>query len=124
MDLAAARGRLNVERQRLTDVRDAAGSLTGTQDGGDAVVSAPEQHGAEQAAGAIERELDSTVVQRAEAELDDVQVALSKLEGGTYGLCEVCKNPISDARLEAMPAARYCIDDQARVEREPWLRDA
>lgn len=41
--------------------------------------------------------------------LDEVEHALAKLDGGTYGLCEVCEEKIADARLEAMPAARYCI---------------
>jgi RNA polymerase-binding transcription factor DksA len=42
--------------------------------------------------------------------LDDVERALSKLDDGSYGQCEVCGAPISDARLEAMPATRFCID--------------
>lgn len=42
-------------------------------------------------------------------QLDDVQNALEKIAAGTYGTCESCGEPISDARLEAMPAARYCI---------------
>ena len=41
--------------------------------------------------------------------LDEVLHALAKLDDGTYGLCEVCEEPIAAARLEAMPAARYCI---------------
>ncbi len=43
-------------------------------------------------------------------QLGDVQRALEKLESDTYGLCEACGSRISEARLEAMPAARYCID--------------
>jgi RNA polymerase-binding transcription factor DksA len=43
-------------------------------------------------------------------QLDDVERALAKLDDGTYGLCEVCSQPIGDARLEAMPAARFCIE--------------
>jgi RNA polymerase-binding transcription factor DksA len=43
-------------------------------------------------------------------QLDDVEGALAKLDEGTYGRCEVCEQPIGDARLEAMPAARFCID--------------
>src|SRR5262245_45770741 len=43
-------------------------------------------------------------------QLSDVQRALDKLDNGSYGKCEICGNPISDARLEAMPATRYCID--------------
>jgi DnaK suppressor protein len=43
-------------------------------------------------------------------QLDAVDAALAKLDEGTYGQCEVCGNQISEARLEAMPATRYCID--------------
>jgi RNA polymerase-binding protein DksA len=42
--------------------------------------------------------------------LADVEHALSKLDDGTYGTCDVCGKPIAAARLEAMPAARRCID--------------
>ena len=42
-------------------------------------------------------------------QLDDVERALAKLDDGTYGHCEVCDEPIGEARLEAMPAARFCI---------------
>jgi RNA polymerase-binding transcription factor DksA len=43
-------------------------------------------------------------------ELDEVERALAKLDDGTYGRCETCGEPIAPARLEAMPAARFCID--------------
>jgi RNA polymerase-binding transcription factor DksA len=42
-------------------------------------------------------------------QLDDVERALAKLDDGTYGLCEVCSQPIGEARLDAMPTARFCI---------------
>jgi DnaK suppressor protein len=41
--------------------------------------------------------------------LQDIDVALSKLEAGTYGECENCGEPIAEPRLEAMPMARLCI---------------
>jgi DnaK suppressor protein len=41
--------------------------------------------------------------------LADVERALKKLDEGTYGSCEVCGQPIAPARLEAMPATRYCV---------------
>ena len=41
--------------------------------------------------------------------LSDVERALTKLDEGTYGSCEVCGQPIAPARLEAMPATRYCV---------------
>jgi RNA polymerase-binding transcription factor DksA len=43
-------------------------------------------------------------------QLAEVDRALAKLDDGTYGLCEVCGQPIVEARLEAMPATRFCID--------------
>jgi RNA polymerase-binding transcription factor DksA len=43
-------------------------------------------------------------------QLDDVERALAKLDDGTYGSCDVCSQPIGDARLEAIPTARFCIE--------------
>lgn len=40
----------------------------------------------------------------------EIEGALERLDGGTYGVCEVCAKPIAEARLEAMPTTRYCID--------------
>ena len=42
--------------------------------------------------------------------LDDVEHALAKIDDGTYGQCEDCGKSINPARLEAMPAARLCMD--------------
>jgi RNA polymerase-binding transcription factor DksA len=42
--------------------------------------------------------------------LSDVEHALAKFEAGEYGMCENCGQPISPARLEAKPAARFCIN--------------
>jgi RNA polymerase-binding transcription factor DksA len=41
--------------------------------------------------------------------LGDVEAAILRLDDGTYGRCAGCGETISDARLEAMPAARFCI---------------
>jgi RNA polymerase-binding transcription factor DksA len=38
-----------------------------------------------------------------------VDLALSKIEKGTYGICERCGNPITPERLEAIPYARLCM---------------
>jgi RNA polymerase-binding transcription factor DksA len=42
--------------------------------------------------------------------LSDVDEALRRMLDGTYGVCERCGKPISEARLEAMPTARRCLD--------------
>jgi RNA polymerase-binding protein DksA len=49
--------------------------------------------------------------------LDEVNAALGRLDGGTYGVCERCTRPIPLARLRAMPSARYCVECQASQER-------
>jgi DnaK suppressor protein len=46
--------------------------------------------------------------------LREIEDALRKFDEGTYGRCESCGNPIAEARLEAMPAARLCIDCASR----------
>jgi RNA polymerase-binding transcription factor len=38
-----------------------------------------------------------------------VDLALSKIDKGTYGTCERCGNPIGPERLEAIPYARLCV---------------
>ena len=44
------------------------------------------------------------------AMLEEVEQALDKLSGGSYGTCESCGQRIDPVRLEAMPATRYCIN--------------
>ncbi|HKH03921.1 MAG TPA: TraR/DksA C4-type zinc finger protein [Acidimicrobiales bacterium] len=43
-------------------------------------------------------------------QLAEVDRTLVKLGTDAYGRCEACGMPIAEARLEAMPATRYCID--------------
>jgi DnaK suppressor protein len=42
--------------------------------------------------------------------LRETEDALRKFDEGTYGACESCGNQIAEPRLEAMPAARLCIN--------------
>jgi DnaK suppressor protein len=53
-------------------------------------------------------------------EIDD---ALLRIELGEYGLCEICGDPIELERLEAQPAARFCMvhAPKADVRRPPKL---
>lgn len=48
--------------------------------------------------------------------LRDIDQALERLEKGVHGICEPCGRAIPQARLKAVPWARYCIDCQERVE--------
>jgi RNA polymerase-binding transcription factor DksA len=59
---------------------------------------------------AAEQGENQALAARLRDQLDDVELALRKLDEGTYGRCEVCGREIGEARLEVMPAARFCID--------------
>jgi DnaK suppressor protein len=117
MDTEQARARLNAEHERLTGVREAASRLsTAANETAERELSSADQHPAEQATETLERELDLGVLQSVDSELSELAAALDRLDAGTYGICEICGKPIPDGRLEAMPAARYCIEDQAKVD--------
>ncbi|HVE46589.1 MAG TPA: TraR/DksA C4-type zinc finger protein [Acidimicrobiales bacterium] len=57
-----------------------------------------------------ERGEASTLAANLREALEEVEAALVKLDEGNYGVCEGCGTPIPAARLEAMPAAAFCID--------------
>ncbi len=64
---------------------------------------------ADSAQSTAERNKVLAVVERLRENLHEVDLALSKIEKGTYGICERCGNPISIERLEAIPYARLCV---------------
>ncbi|MGQ0617796.1 MAG: TraR/DksA family transcriptional regulator [Acidimicrobiia bacterium] len=57
-----------------------------------------------------------SILEQIEAEFADIDRALERLDRGTYGRCEACHEPIGDERLEALPAARFCLRHQADAE--------
>ena len=124
MNTEQARERLIAERDRLIEVRDAASRLsTSATEAAQRELSSADQHPAEQATETLERELDLGILQSVESELTELEAAIGRLEAGRYGVCEVCGKPIAEGRLEAMPAARYCVEDQAKAERDPQMRN-
>lgn len=42
-------------------------------------------------------------------ELRQIRAALKRIDEGTYGSCQRCREPISKARLEALPMAELCV---------------
>lgn len=51
-----------------------------------------------------------------EGMLNEVDLALQRVADRTYGLCELCGQPISKRRLEALPAAKLCLGCQEKTE--------
>ena len=124
MDADAARTRLDEERDRLAQLRDgfvADGLTSESEDDSLGELSSVDQHQADVGTETFNRERDLSILERVQAELADVEHALQRLDDGTYGSCEACGQPIDENRLEAVPAARFCLADQATAEREVRL---
>jgi RNA polymerase-binding protein DksA len=120
IDAKEARQLLEDERGRLQQIRASV-----ALEGGEGIseeeslgeLSLADQHPADVGTETFEREKDLSILDRVDGQLADVEHALERLEDGTYGTCEACGRDIDEDRLRARPAARFCLDDQARVER-------
>ena len=71
---------------------------------------------ADAATQSAERELMFELSDNERQSLDAIEAALRKINSGTYGVCESCRQKIAAPRLKAIPQARYCINCQARFE--------
>lgn len=115
MDTEEARQRLEAERERLLALRQSLEEAT-RESGSD--LSSYDQHPGDMAPQVTERAKDQSLQENVEASLIEVEDALRRIEEGRYGFCEATGEPISEARLEANPAARYTIEHQQQLERE------
>ena len=50
--------------------------------------------------------------------MDKIDLALRKIDEGTYGICEECEEPIAVKRLQARPEAPLCIQCKEAQEKE------
>jgi RNA polymerase-binding transcription factor DksA len=84
--------------------------------GGD---SPPQSDEADTATELFNQEHQLAIEGMLQATREQVEHALRRMEEGTYGICEVCGKEIPYERLEALPHATLCVEDQAR--RDPPL---
>ena len=99
---STVRGALTKERARLLAQIESLEPGFGTSPGFDDNFADSGQVAAEQGENKV-------LAAQLRAELEGIERALAKLDDGTYGQCETCGEPIPPARLEIMPAARFCI---------------
>jgi len=71
----------------------------------------------EEATETLELETRLALEKRVRDQLVEIEHALSKFENGTYGLCDICGQPIDPARLEALPQANLCLSCKASQAR-------
>src|SRR6266567_1021559 len=118
MDIEHFRSRLLEERKRVVEAleylkKETPGSLEDETE----ETSGVENHLADQAAGTLDREVDSSLEESAEQVLGQIEAALGRIEARTYGMCVRGDKPIGEERLEARPWATLCIDHQRELER-------
>src|SRR3954454_18126574 len=71
---------------------------------------------------AITRMTEIGVGTSLETGLERTERALAKLDEGTYGLCDVCGEPIAARRLAAMPDVVLCLACASAQPRAPAPR--
>ena len=57
----------------------------------------------------VERDRLTVVANDAQGRVVEIDAALSRVDAGTYGICESCGNPIPEPRLEVVPEATLCV---------------
>lgn len=72
--------------------------------------NADDEHDPEGQTIAFERSQLEALTDRVREHLAEVDAAQARLVAGRYGTCEVCREEIDGARLEARPTARTCVD--------------
>lgn len=103
---ASAADQIEVLQRDLTGIIEAVAGV-GTDD----------EHDPEGSTIAFERAQVDSLLIRVRDHLADLDLALERLEAGTYGMCERCGQPIAAERLIARPAARTCITCAAALNR-------
>ena len=71
--------------------------------------NADDEHDPEGATIAFERSQIGALVRQVRHHVAEVDAAFTRVDAGTYGVCEGCGHEIGAERLDALPATRVCI---------------
>jgi RNA polymerase-binding transcription factor len=109
------RGELERDAVHLQEeIRDAQQEIVGLlRDGGDGAGNDQADVGST----TLERDHEMSLANNARDMLDQIERALSRIEDGTYGVCESCGKAIGKGRLQAFPRATLCVSCKEREER-------
>jgi DnaK suppressor protein len=88
------------QRLRLVEIGDAAGDDQ-----------------ADSGSKTAERDAASSLIRTLLDRRTQAELAMQRLEDGTYGYCEGCQGPIPVARLEVFPSATTCVSCKSNRER-------
>src|SRR6188508_1654466 len=105
--------RLLEERQRLQEaIENLRSEHAGSLHDETAELSVADNHPGDIGTETFDRELDEGLEEGAARQLEQIDAALARIEDGSYGTCGICGREIGAERLEAVPWATLCIDDQ------------
>ncbi|GCE12941.1 TraR/DksA family transcriptional regulator [Tengunoibacter tsumagoiensis] len=65
----------------------------------------------------LETQQEQSLLVNDQALLSEINTALKRIEDGTYGKCIECGKVIPEKRLEALPWALRCIEDEEKLEK-------
>jgi DnaK suppressor protein len=116
LNVQKMRDRILAEKSRLEHDRDQLRGGDGMSGEVGEVVDVDMNHPADSGSETFERTKDLALRANVGGMLAQIDNALAKLDAGTYGKCDRCDQPISPARLEALPYATLCVTCQDRVE--------
>lgn len=107
VDLDGRRTELVVMRDRVLRaahdiVEDDEGESELSSAGGD-------QHLADHATDMLDREVDESLEENAEQLVREIDLAIGRIDAGTYGTCSRCGQEIPRERLDAVPYAVLCV---------------
>jgi RNA polymerase-binding protein DksA len=114
IEVEARKDELLALKKRLTTAAE--GVHMSEVEGSEINSSASDQHIADHATDTFERELDESLEENADNVIREIDRALTKIDEGTYGTCDVCGREIPEERLAAVPYATLCIEDKRRLE--------
>ncbi len=73
-------------------------------------------HMADHGSDSYEQDQTISLIERESEAVRAIDLALKRMEEGTYGLCDECEARIKKPRLKAMPSARLCLECQIAEE--------
>ncbi|MCI0652565.1 MAG: TraR/DksA family transcriptional regulator [Planctomycetes bacterium] len=93
------------------------GNLRGDAGANDGNRGAAAGDSADMGAETFEQDFALSLLENEGDVLNKIDVALERIEDGTYGVCLECEKKILKTRLKAIPWASYCIDCQRKAEK-------
>ena len=84
----------------------------------DSEASAFGMHQADAGSDTYDRDFALILLSQEQDALYEIEEALKRFDAGTYGICEMSGKPIPQARLEAIPFARFTVECQTQIEKQ------